>query len=157
MLSAYLSKTGLAANHKPGFKLDLAVAAGIPSKGPFDDATSKSVIKLLPRKPPAIKKRPGDCRREFGYIEIRAWLAACLRLCHNRAEPRHHASLSAGLKLSDLLVALGGVNDRGHRGRPPSGLQAVSQAQRQCDEVAPKNAGGWRLKPRGELHDGIEQ
>jgi hypothetical protein len=54
------------------FKLDLAVAAGIRAKGPFDDATNKSVIKLLPRKPPAIKERPGDRRREIGYIEIRA-------------------------------------------------------------------------------------
>ena len=47
-----------------------------PAKGPFDDATNKSVIKLLPRKPPAIKERPGDRRREFGYIEIRAQLAS---------------------------------------------------------------------------------
>jgi hypothetical protein len=60
-------------------KLDLAVAAGIPAKRPFDDATNKSVIKLLPRKPPAIEERPGDRRRKFGYIEIRTQLAARLR------------------------------------------------------------------------------
>jgi hypothetical protein len=157
MLSAYLSRACLAANHKPRFKLDLAVAAGIPAKGPFDDATNKSVIKLLPRKPSAIKERPGDRRREFGYIEIRTQLAA--RLCprSNRAEPRHHTSMSARLKLSDLLIALGGVDDRWHRRRPPACLQALSQAQSQRGQVAPKTAGGWRLKPRGELHDGIEQ
>src|ERR1700676_5499937 len=157
MPSAYLSRAGLAANDKPRFKLDLAVAAGIPAKGPFDDATNKSVIKLLPRKPPAIKERPCDRRREIGYIEIRVQLAARLRPRHNRAEPRHHAGMSARLKLSDVLVALGGVNDRGHRGRPPACLQALGQAQCQCGQVAPKAAGGWRLKPRGELHDGIEQ
>jgi hypothetical protein len=127
MPSAYLSRAGFAANHKPRFKLDLAVPAGISAKGPFDDGTNKSVIKLLPRKPPAIKQRPGDRRREIGYIEIRAQLAA--RLCprRNRAEPRHHTSMSARLKLGDLLVALGGVNDRGHRGRPPTCLQAFSK------------------------------
>ena len=38
------------------------MATGIPAKGPFDDATNKSVIKLLPRKPPAVKERPGDRR-----------------------------------------------------------------------------------------------
>ena len=54
MPSACLSRAGLAANHKSTFKVDLAVAAGIPAKRPFDDATNKSVIKLLPRKPPAI-------------------------------------------------------------------------------------------------------
>jgi len=53
-----------------------------PAEGPFDDATNKSVIKLLPRKPTAIKERPGDRRRKFGYIEIRAQLAA--RLCARR-------------------------------------------------------------------------
>src|SRR5580658_8195833 len=118
MPSAYLCRAGLAANHEPRFKLDLAVPAGIPAKGPFDDATNKSVIKLLPRKPPAVKERPGDRRREIGHIEIRVQFAARLRARHNRAEPRHHAGMSARLKLSDFLVALGGVNDRGHRGRP---------------------------------------
>jgi hypothetical protein len=48
MPSAYLSRAGLAANRKPRFKLDLAVAAGIPAKGPFDDATNESAVKLLP-------------------------------------------------------------------------------------------------------------
>jgi hypothetical protein len=54
------------------------MAAGIPAKGPLDHAMNKSVIKLLPRKPPAIKERPRDRRREFGYVEIRAQLAARL-------------------------------------------------------------------------------
>jgi len=80
--------------------------------------------KLLPRKPPAVKERPGDRRSEFGYIEIRAQLAARLRPRRDRAEPRHHASMSARLKLGDLLVALSGVDNRGHRGRPPACLQA---------------------------------
>ena len=111
MPSAYLSKAGFAANPKPRFNLDLAVAAGIPAKGPFDDATNKSVIKLLPRKPPAIKERPGDRRREFGYIEIRAQLAARLRPRRDYAEPRHHASMSARLKLRDLPIPFGRVYD----------------------------------------------
>jgi hypothetical protein len=50
MPSAYLSRAGLAANHKPRFKLDLAVAAGIPAKGPFDDA-KESVSEHRKRSP----------------------------------------------------------------------------------------------------------
>src|ERR1700733_11760927 len=115
MPSACLSRAGLAASCKPRFRLGLAVAAGIRAKGPFDDATNKSVIKLLPRKPPAVKERPGDRRGEIGYIEIRVQLAARLRLRHDRAEARHHAGVGARLELGDLLVALGGVNDRGPR------------------------------------------
>jgi hypothetical protein len=41
-------KAALAVNHKPRFKQDLAMTAGIPAKGPFYNATNKGVIKLLP-------------------------------------------------------------------------------------------------------------
>jgi hypothetical protein len=146
----------LAASRKPRFRLKLAVA-GISAQGPFDDAADKGVVELLPRKPPAVKDRPGDRRREFGYIEVLGQLAAGLGLRRDRAEPRHHAGMSARLKLGHLVVALGGVDDRGHRGRPPPCLQAFSQAQCQSGQVTPETAGGRRLKPGGELHDGVEQ
>ena len=72
MPSAYLSRPGFAASRKPRFRLDLAVAAGIRAKGPFDDAANEGVIKHLPRKPPAIEQWPSDGRRKIGCIEIRA-------------------------------------------------------------------------------------
>ena len=94
--------------------MDLTVAAGM-----LDYLFQPSALSTTP---PAIKERPGDRRREIGYIEIRAQIATRLRPLRNRAEPRHHTSMSARLKLSDFRVALGGVNDRGHRRRPPTCL-----------------------------------
>ena len=71
------------------------MAVGIPAEGPLDDATNKNVIKLLRRKPTAIKERPGDRRREIGYIEIRAQLAARLGPRRNRIERCGEAAASA--------------------------------------------------------------
>ena len=59
----------------------------IPANGPLDDAANESLVKLLPRKPPAIEERPGDRHREIRYIDMRALLAARLRPRRDCAEP----------------------------------------------------------------------
>ncbi len=157
-VACYHASPGLGLRqHQPSSSWISPWPAGTPAKRSFDDATNKGVIKLLPRKPSAIKQRPGDRRCEIRYIEIRPEFTARLRPRRNLAEPRHHPGMSARLKLSDLMIALGGVDDGGHRGRPSACLQALSKAQRECGQVAPKTPCVGRHQAGGELHDGIKQ
>jgi hypothetical protein len=80
------------------------MAAGIPAKGSFDDATNKSVIKLLPRKPPAIKERPRDRRGEFGYIKIRGHLRHRLVCRAALEDPERYAGRVIPLSGDELSV-----------------------------------------------------